>query len=112
LALLPKINSQIVYVSPARKRFFKQRSFALPISDYASAFFFAHRKRVTFKQAFAHGCRGAVLEGASLRMQAGAFTLRKAPGFRGHNPKTKCASSSDREKNAAPKTKARRCRAF
>jgi hypothetical protein len=37
-----------------RKRVFEQQIAAMPISDYANAFFFAHRKRVTLKRCERH----------------------------------------------------------
>src|SRR5271154_7293723 len=46
---LPKINSQIVYVWALREWVFQQPIATMPISDYANAFFLAHRNRVTFR---------------------------------------------------------------
>jgi hypothetical protein len=46
---LPKINSQIGYVRAGWKSFFEQPNATMPISDYASAFFFVRRNRVTLQ---------------------------------------------------------------
>jgi hypothetical protein len=57
----------------------------MPISDYASAFFFAHRTRVTFEEA-ANAIAWRFFRRYILQRAGERFILRKSPGFRDRNP--------------------------
>jgi len=83
----------------------------MPISDYANAFFFVHRTRVTFKSRGARDCTGDLFESASFSARC-AFTVSQQRWLSRPVAIRKNAEEISSAENTARKTKARRCRAF
>jgi hypothetical protein len=84
----------------------------MPISDYANAFFFARRTRVTLKSCSAPDCSGDLFENASFSVHAALSLFRKSTGFRCPSQSVKARKNFCPRKIPHEKQKARHRRAF